>query len=61
MTVTNASVYVTDIDTKPGVLTFSVVTPPTHGKFHNILSAVSLKKGIFQLMNLDFSCRSFMF
>ena len=34
VTVTNASVYVTDIDTKPGALTLTIVTPPTHGKYY---------------------------
>ena len=32
VTVSNASVYVVDLDTKPRDLVMTVVTPPTHGK-----------------------------
>ena len=31
VTVSNASVYVVDLDTKPRDLVMTVVTPPTHG------------------------------
>ena len=32
VTVSKASVYVVDLDTKPQDLVLTVVTPPTHGK-----------------------------